>query len=70
MSKFSKKTISYILAIIILFAPVSSLTGVRAYAAKYDDLNASDVFLKQKTSITCTLSSAAMMFRRTAICAG
>ena len=70
MSEFGKKTLSYILAILLVFAPVFSSTGVVSYAAEFNDLNASGVFLKQQTSVTCTLSSAAMMFRRTAICAG
>lgn len=40
-----------------------------SFAAKSDEMNNPDVFLKQETSITCTLSSAVMMFRRTAIAA-
>ena len=70
MSEFGKKTLSYILAILVFIAPVISMTGIVSYAAEFNELNKSDVFLKQQTSITCTLSSAAMMFRRTAICAG
>lgn len=69
MSKFRKKAISFILTCILLLVPVSSLTGVQVFAADFDDLNVSSVFLKQQTSVTCTLSSAAMMLRRTAICA-
>lgn len=69
MSELRKKAISIVLIFIFLLAPVSVLTGVRVNAADFDDLNVSSVFLKQKTSITCTLSSAAMMLRRTAICA-
>ncbi len=37
---------------------------------RYDDINADNVFLKQETPITCTLASAVMMMRRTAIIAG
>lgn len=41
-----------------------------ASAVSFADINSDDVFLKQETSVTCTLSSAAMMMRRTAIIAG
>ena len=70
MSKIAKRAVSLILTLLILFAPVSNYAGVRAFAADFDDLNVDSVFLKQQTSITCTLASAAMMLRRTAICAG
>lgn len=39
-----------------------------ASAASVEDINQPNVFLKQQTSVTCTLSSAAMLMRRTAIC--
>ena len=69
MSKIRIKILSVILALICVLSPVSVFTGVTAFAADFNDINVDSVFLKQKTSVTCTLSSAAMMLRRTAICA-
>lgn len=43
---------------------------VSASAATHEDINAENVFVKQDTPVTCTLASAAMLMRRTAICAG
>lgn len=70
MSKIGNKLLSVILALIFVLSPVSVLTGVTVFAADFDDINVDSVFLKQNTSVTCTLASAAMMLRRTAICAG
>ena len=71
MSQIFKKTITLFLSVIILFSVFSvSLTGVVAGAVGFDDINQDEVFLKQQTSVTCTLSSAAMLMRRTAIIAG
>ena len=39
-------------------------------AATFDDINQSEVFLKQQGKSTCTLSSAAMMMRRAAMLQG
>ena len=70
MSKFLKCAVSFILIILTIFSPAGLLSSsVTASAAKKKDLNAEEVFLKQKTPITCTLASAAMLMRRTAICA-
>ena len=71
MSHIFKKTITLFLSVIILFSVISvSFPGIVAGAVSFDDINQDEVFLKQKTSVTCTLSSAAMMMRRTAMIAG
>ncbi len=71
MSGISKKIITLFLSVILTFSLFSvGFAGVVAGAIGFDDLNDDEVFLKQQTSITCTLSSAAMMMRRTAIVAG
>lgn len=67
MKKSIKKIISSILICVMIFAPAS---GVWACAADFSDINADSVFLKQHTSVTCTLTSTAMLMRRTAIIAG
>ena len=43
---------------------------VDVYSATYEDINSSDVFLKQKGSDTCTLVSTVMMIRRALIMKG
>ncbi len=70
MSKSVKCIVALILILLTVFAPVGYLpTEVTASAATEEELNRPNVFLKQQTSVTCTLSSAAMLMRRTAICA-
>lgn len=69
MSKLSKKSAAFIISFILFLTPVINLAGVVGLAADFDKINDSDAFLKQETSITCTLASAAMMLRRTAIAA-
>lgn len=70
MSRSVKFTISIMLILLTVFSPMSILpSSVTASAATQKALNADNVFLKQKTSITCTLASAAMLMRRTAMCA-
>ena len=70
MSKYIKCFVSIFLVILTVLTPVCGLpAGLTASAVTYTDLNADVVFLKQQTSITCTLASAAMLMRRTAICA-
>lgn len=69
MSKYIKCFLSILLVILTVFAPFSLVpSSITASAVTYTDLNADNVFLKQQTSITCTLASAAMLMRRTAIC--
>lgn len=70
MSVIKRKVYSIILTLIFSLTSVSCFAGVRVFAADFDDLNVDSIFLKQNTSNTCTLSSAAMMLRRTAVCAG
>ena len=69
MFKFLKKYISYISAVVLCFSIVINSFFTCSYAATSEQLNDSSIYLKQNTSITCTLSAAAMMLRRTAICA-
>lgn len=70
MSKSVKNIICILLTLLTFLSPVGILpSSLTASAATYDDLNSDDVFLKQQTAITCTLASAAMLMRRTAICA-
>ncbi len=64
MFKGLKKYIAFILALVLCLT-----VNINVCAATIKELNSNDVFLKQQTSITCTLSSAAMMLRRTALCA-
>ncbi len=49
---------------------VLSLTCFSSQAATFEDINKSSVFLKQKSSGTCTLCSVTMMLRRAAMLAG
>ncbi len=67
-----KKAISRFLCIILILTSVTvPLQGtVIVSAASEDDMNAESVFLKQHTSVTCTLAAAAMIMRRTAIAMG
>lgn len=70
MSKSVKCIVSIILIILTVLTPMGVFSSaITASAATYSALNAENVFLKQKTSVTCTLASAAMLMRRTAICA-
>lgn len=69
MSKSVKYIVSILLVILTVLTPLSVFpSAITASAVTYSDLNAENVFLKQQTSITCTLASAAMLMRRTAIC--
>lgn len=71
MSKILNKFVSLFLSVILIFSVVSAgFAGIVAGAVGFDDINHEEVFLKQQTSVTCTLSSAAMMMRRTAMIAG
>jgi len=73
-----KKTIRTIITFIIIlsFTLGSILTQgsisftTKAQAATFDDINQQSVFLKQQTTYTCTLSSAVMLMRRTAMMSG
>ena len=71
MKKITKNITALILALSVIFVPVNIQgTGLVSSAATFAQLNAGNVFLKQNTSVTCTLASAAMILRRTAIAAG
>ena len=70
MSKSVKCIVALFLILLTVFAPVGLLPAeVTAFAASEEELNRPNVFLKQQTPVTCTLASAAMLMRRTAICA-
>ena len=60
-----KRILSFILAALMLTALIPS-----ALAATVEDINQPSVFLKQERRGTCTLVSAAMMLRRTAMLRG
>lgn len=64
-----KKYIAFVLAVVICFSTDMGLLFTNAVAASSQDLTQDKIFLKQNTAITCTLSAATMMLRRTAICA-
>ena len=63
--KIIRKIILLIIVVILLYNGNSN-----AKAATFDDINQSEVFLKQQGKSTCTLSSAAMMMRRAAMLQG
>lgn len=67
-----KKTVSVLSCIILILTciAVPKFGTVVSFGAFYGDINAESVFLKQHTSVTCTLSAAAMIMRRTAIIVG
>lgn len=62
-TRLAPKVISLFLSLVML---VSITAGIdfSACATTFNELNSSDVFLKQETSTTCTLCSATMMLRR------
>lgn len=71
MSKLFKTLLSCTLILSLCVSAVcTSYTVVNASAAVFNDVNDESVFLKQETPVTCTLSSAVMILRRTAIAAG
>lgn len=65
--KKAKKILSFCLALMML---ISCVNAVDAKAATFNDINQSGVFVKQQTNYTCTLASAVMLVRRTAMAAG
>lgn len=64
-----KKTSKVTLSILVFFLMVT-LTKSGAMAATFNDINAGNMFFKQETKTTCTLSSAAMLVRRAALLNG
>ena len=71
MFRFAKFTMILLLILATVVYPVAFPGhAIISSAASYNDLNDESVFLKQQTSVTCTLSSMAMLMRRTAIAAG
>lgn len=71
MSKSVKRIICMLLILLTVCTPTGILpSAVSASAAVIDDMNLESVFVKQQTPVTCTLASAAMLMRRTAIAAG
>lgn len=59
--------LSFILVLILI---IGIIPLEKVHAASFSDINNSTMFFKQNTSITCTLSSAAMMVRRAALLNG
>ena len=64
------KVLKRLLTLILISVTCLNMFVLSVDAADFDDINDKSVFLKQETAITCTLSSATMMLRRTAIIAG
>lgn len=58
-----KKSLSFLLVFIMLIVQIP-LETITANAVTFDQLNASNVFLKQAGSTTCTLCATTMMMRR------
>ncbi|MBR1810690.1 MAG: hypothetical protein IJ766_03430 [Clostridia bacterium] len=69
MHKGIKKLLALLFVAVILVVQVWPSPFI-VNAATFDEINDSNVFLKQKTSYTCTLASAAMMMRRYALLRG
>ena len=61
-----RKILSLLLAILMCMSCVC----LSVNAATFDDINQAGVFVKQQTNYTCTLASAVMLVRRTAMAAG
>lgn len=61
--KKSKKILSVLLAV-LMFISIVPVGTTTSHAVTFNELNASNVFLKQEGSRTCTLCSTAMMMRR------
>ena len=66
MKNTMKKILSLMLAVLICF----SCMLIPVEAATFNDINQSGVFVKQQKSDTCTLASAVMLVRRTAMAIG
>ena len=64
-----KRTLSLLLATLLILAMIP-LGLLQASAANFNDINQSNVFVKQQTNYTCTLASAVMLVRRTAMMSG
>ena len=62
-----KKCLLSLLLVIVILSSILPLSNLKVNAANIEDDN---VFLTQQTNYTCTLVSATMMVRRTAILAG
>ena len=63
--KIIRKILLLMIVVVLLYNGNSNTK-----AATFDDINQSEVFLKQQGKSTCTLSSAAMMMRRAAMLQG
>ena len=63
-NQFTKKAVAILITIFIF------ITSIFPAGAQYKIFEDNDTLLKQHTSITCTLASAAMIMRRTALAAG
>ena len=63
MRRISRSFIIVLLATVLFLTTMMSSTVVEAATIK--DINKSSVFLKQRTNYTCTLTSSAMLVRRT-----
>ena len=68
--KLRRRVIGFIVLCSMLIS-IISMPNIQVQAASFNDINASNVFLKQPVgSVTCTLVANAMMLRRTAMLRG
>ncbi len=66
-----KKIFAALLSSVIAMSALTlSVGSLQADAATFSQINQSSVFVKQNTSVTCTLASNVMMLRRTAMMRG
>ena len=65
-----KRKIRLILCFLLSVTLLSTCLSFNIQAATFEEVNASNVFLKQEGNSTCTLSATAMMLRRTSMLRG
>ncbi|MBR3289308.1 MAG: hypothetical protein IKI63_00865, partial [Clostridia bacterium] len=72
MKKQSKirKLLALVLTLTMTVMMFLSLFSLAASAATFEDINKSEVFVKQQTDYTCTLAAAVMLVRRAAMMSG
>ena len=77
VKKIGLKLISILLTLTVLFSgmyvpnvKISLTESIQVSAASFEEINNDNVFVKQQASNTCTLASAVMMVRRTAMLRG
>lgn len=64
-----RRLMFFVLAAVMVMTMLPGMV-LESEAAAFDDINASEVFLKQETDYTCTLAATAMLMRRRAMIEG